>query len=168
VSPPASLDVRALRLARSRGHGRRAERVIARFSALGEHAAIWLALGGAGMALDRDRRPQWARATRSVASAYLANQVLKFVVRRPRPQLRDLPPLISTPTELSFPSAHATSSFAGALAFTRMGLPAGPLYLLAGALAVSRLYLGVHYPSDVIAGAALGTAIAAVAADRGP
>jgi membrane-associated phospholipid phosphatase len=93
----------------------------------------------------------------------MLNTVLKLAVRRPRPELPGLPPLTSTPTRLSFPSAHASTSFAGARVYARLGLPAAPLYVLAGALAASRLYLGVHYPSDLLAGAALGTTLAAVA-----
>jgi membrane-associated phospholipid phosphatase len=96
-----------------------------------------------------------------VLGTYVLNTAVKLVVRRRRPQLPGLPPLTSTPTQLSFPSAHASTSFAGALAYSRLGLPVVPLYALAKGLAVSRLYLGVHYPSDVLAGALLGTAVAA-------
>jgi decaprenylphosphoryl-5-phosphoribose phosphatase len=162
VSVIASLDVDALRLARTRGHSPRAERAIAAFSALGQHAAIWLALGAAGAALDQRRRGAWKRALGTVTVAYLANTAIKLAVRRPRPQLPGLPPLVGTPTRLSFPSAHATSSFAGALAYERLGLPRAPLYALAAGLAVSRVYLGVHYPSDVLAGAVLGTVVGSV------
>ena len=63
----------------------------------------------------------------------------------------------------SYPSAHATTSAAGASALCPL-LPALPLYVLAAAMAVSRPYLGVHYPSDSLAGAALGAAVAELAA----
>jgi len=156
-----SLDERLLRVARTWGHGPRAERVVAGFSRLGEHAGVWLAIGAAGYALDGAKRPQWRRATGTVAGVYALNTLVKLAVRRRRPELPGLPPLTSTPTRLSFPSAHATTSFAGALCYTRLGLPVAPLYMLAAGLAGSRLYLGVHYPSDVLAGALLGTAVAA-------
>jgi undecaprenyl-diphosphatase len=152
------VDVAALRLLRTAGHTPAAERAVARFSSVGEHAAIWLAIGAAGAALDAPRRDRWKRAARAVAAGYVVNTALKVVVRRRRPQLPDLPPLTGTPTGLSFPSAHATTSFAAARAYSAL-LPAGPLYALAAGLAVSRLYLGVHYPSDSLAGAALGTII---------
>jgi membrane-associated phospholipid phosphatase len=130
---------------------------VARFSRLGEHGLGWQALAAAGAALDPARRPLYLRAMRVTALAFLANQAIKFAVRRPRPRLPDLPPLSSTVTELSYPSAHAATSFAAAGA---LPLPGAVLYPLATAMALSRLYLGVHYPSDSLAGAALGGAIA--------
>jgi undecaprenyl-diphosphatase len=98
---------------------------------------------------------------RIVGASYAVNQALKFLIRRRRPELPDLPPLTPTVSRLSFPSAHATTSFAGARAFSAL-VPAAPLYAAASAFAVSRPYLGVHYPSDVLAGAVLGTSIAQV------
>ncbi|MGO9320311.1 MAG: phosphatase PAP2 family protein [Solirubrobacteraceae bacterium] len=151
-----NLDERLLRVARTCGHTPRAERAVARFSRLGEHAGVWLAIGAAGTALDAERRAEWRRATATVAGVYVLNTAIKQVVRRRRPELPGLPALTGTPTALSFPSAHASTSFAGALAYSRLGLPVVPLYALATGLALSRLYLGVHYPSDVLAGAALG------------
>jgi hypothetical protein len=154
----AKVDVRLYRLLRRHGHDAAIELPVRRFSRLGEHAAIWVALGLAGAALDPPRRGCWLRATRAVLLAYALNTLLKTVVRRRRPQLEKLPALISTPTSLSFPSAHASSSFAAARAFGRL-MPAAPLYAIATAMALSRVYLGVHYPSDIAAGALLGTLV---------
>jgi membrane-associated phospholipid phosphatase len=157
------LDRKLLVLARTRGHARALERAIGAYSRTGEHAACWIALGLAGAALtqDRNRRSAWLRGVRIVAGAYAVNYAVKLTVRRRRPELPGLEPLTPTVSRLSFPSAHATSSFAAARAYSRVA-PAGPLYAAAAALALSRPYLGVHYPSDVLAGALLGTAVAEV------
>jgi undecaprenyl-diphosphatase len=155
------LDGAVLRLARTRGHSPLAESLVAAYSRTGEHAAIWLVLGLAGAAMadgDVARRGRWLRGVRIVASAYACNQAIKFTVRRRRPELAGLPPLTPTVSRLSFPSAHATTAFAATRAFRGLVAPA-PLYGAAALLALSRPYLGVHYPSDVLAGALLGTAV---------
>ena len=90
------LDLRLYRVLREHGHDATLELPIRRFSRLGEHAGVWLALGAAGAALDTPRRAQWLRGTRSVLVAYGLNTVMKTVVRRRRPQLEQLPALIST------------------------------------------------------------------------
>jgi membrane-associated phospholipid phosphatase len=129
-----------------------ATRRVRRFSRLGEHGGVWIAGGSVAALLDASHRRRWQRATATVAASYAVSTSIKLVVRRPRPDLADLPPLMDTPTKLSFPSSHAVTSFAAARAF---GVPL--LWAVAVPMALSRLYLGVHYPSDVAAGAALGT-----------
>lgn len=130
------------------------------YSRTGEHGACWLVLGLSGAALtgEPDRRRRWLRGVRVVAGAYADNFAVKLAVRRPRPELPGLPPLSPTVSRLSFPSAHTTTSFAACRAFRGL-VPASALYCAAVAFAISRPYLGVHYPSDVLAGAVLGTAI---------
>jgi membrane-associated phospholipid phosphatase len=156
-----NLDTAVLKFARTKGHGRRVERTIAAYSRTGEHAACWIALGvvGAFAAPDAEHRRAWVRGVQAVAGAYALNFAVKLGVRRHRPELPGLPPLTPTVSRLSFPSAHATTSFAAARAYSRVA-PAWPLYGAAAVFALSRPYLGVHYPTDVAAGALLGSAIA--------
>ncbi|MFG3158315.1 phosphatase PAP2 family protein [Streptomyces sp. NPDC048232] len=126
----------------------------------GEHAALWLAAGLAGAAVDRARREAWLRGTALTAGAHVVSMALKRVVRRPRPA--HVVPLVRTAGRHSFPSSHATSAAAAAVAFGALGVPA--VRPLAAAVCASRLVVGVHYPSDVAAGAALGALTARLGA----
>ncbi|AYG80929.1 Putative decaprenylphosphoryl-5-phosphoribose phosphatase [Streptomyces hundungensis] len=123
----------------------------------GEHGALWLAAGLAGAVADRDRRGAWLRATALVAAAHLASMGVKRVVRRPRPHLPAAEPLVRTAGRHSFPSSHASSAAAAAVAYGALR-PAGAHLVgpLAAAVCVSRVVAGVHYPSDIAAGALLG------------
>jgi membrane-associated phospholipid phosphatase len=143
---------------RSLAHTPETVRWVRRYSRLGEHGAVWIACGLAGALGDGARRRHWLRATATIGATYMISTAIKLAVGRRRPAVEDLPHLMATPTGLSFPSSHAASSFAAARAFGSL-IPGAPLQLAAAAMALTRLYLGVHYPSDIAAGAALGTAI---------
>ncbi|GAA4805247.1 phosphatase PAP2 family protein [Tomitella cavernea] len=133
-------------------------------SHFGEHALGWMAVSAAGAAVDRSRRGRWLAVGAGAVGAHAASIAVKRVVRRPRPQDPMVRVGVSTPSRLSFPSSHATSSTAAALLIGRAsGVPVAAAVV--PAMALSRLLLGVHYPSDVVAGSAIG-ALAAVATDR--
>lgn len=130
-------------------------------SHFGEHALGWIGIAAAGWLVDKPRRRQWAGVAVGAVGAHAASIVIKRIVRRPRPNDPSVRVNVSTPSKLSFPSSHATSTTAAAVLLGRLtGLPL-PAVLVPPML-LSRVVLGVHYPSDVLAGSALGAASAAV------
>lgn len=152
-------DRAGMRGLRRQARSARATQVIRAYSHLGEHGAAWIVLGVGGAVVDRRHRADWLGGLAGVGAAYLVNTSLKQVARRPRPQFQDLPPLIPTPGPLSFPSSHSASSAAAVVGYGTL-LPRVPLTIAAATMAISRVYLGVHYPSDIAAGATLGTLVA--------
>jgi undecaprenyl-diphosphatase len=149
------IDLALLRLMRTEGHQPAVETIVKGYSKLGEHGMLWYALCAVGAAVDPDRRGYYGRAAAKVAESFLANQAIKLFVRRPRPDLPDLPPLIHTMSNRSYPSAHAATCGAAGVAL------ANPvIWAAAVTMALTRPYLGVHYPSDTVAGFALGVAVA--------
>jgi undecaprenyl-diphosphatase len=135
------------------------EKLMKALGKAGNNGAVWVVLCLAILAFTDSNGEAWFICALLAPIAIALNYLVKLAVKRPRPVLEGLPPLGGAPSSLSFPSAHATSSFAVATAMTRVD-PLGALaFLLAFALAFGRPYLGMHYPSDVLAGALLGAAL---------
>lgn len=151
------LDQRILVALRTRGHSRGTERAVGALGTFGEWGLGWVAIGLLGRALDRGRRPAWSAAATVGPAAVAINYSIKLAVGRERPLIEDHPRLARAPSKLSFPSAHSTSSVAAATAMGRIAPVARPgLYGLAAAICLGRPFLGMHYPSDVLAGVLLG------------
>lgn len=157
----ANLDVRALLAVQdSVGSLPGAVRAARGMSHFGEHALGWIAIGGIGALVDADRREKWASVAVGAVGAHAASIVVKRISRRRRPTHPSVRIGVSTPSKFSFPSSHATSTTAAALLIGRAtGLPVAAA--IVPSMLVSRLVLGVHYPSDVVVGSALGALSAA-------
>lgn len=130
-------------------------------SHFGEHALGWFVLAGAGYLADRrpGKREEWIGLGVSAFTAHAASVVLKRIVRRPRPHDPRVQINVATPSKLSFPSSHATSSTAALVSLAALTDRKAPL-LGVPAMALSRMVLGVHYPTDVAAGSLIGWATA--------
>jgi membrane-associated phospholipid phosphatase len=131
------------------------------------YSRLWLLIAGALAALGGRRgRKAAERGLIAIAiAAAVANGPAKLLARRRRPSSSSRPALIRIPRSTSFPSGHSAAAFAfvtGACAELPELAPA--LVPLAGAVAYSRVHTGVHYPSDVAAGAAIGVGSGALAA----
>lgn len=129
---------------------------------LGNAGLIWIAAAVICIAAKKYRKTGIGLACGLAGSGLICNLILKNLFARERPFSinETVTLLINAPQDYSFPSGHTTSSFAAAAVIMhndkRLGTAA---YILASLIAFSRLYLYVHYPSDVLAGVLLGTAI---------
>ncbi len=150
------LDLKLLRLMRTRGHSPGIESAAKALGKAANNGVVWVVLGLALALIDPDRRESWLICALLGPVAIVLNYGIKLAVRRPRPVLEGLPPLGGAPSSLSFPSAHALSSFAVATAMFRVDPATAGALLVALAISLGRPYLGMHYPSDVLAGAVLG------------
>jgi len=119
---------------------------------------VWLALGLAVAIYRRSAQP-FVLVLLADAAAFGLAEAVKGIVGERRPHGYD--PLVPLPHSSSFPSGHAAMSFACATVLSALVPGGAPAFVaLAAAIAYSRLYLGVHWPGDVVAGAALGVATA--------
>lgn len=133
-------------------------------SHMGEHALGWMGIAAAGALVNRNsprRARQWGAVGVSAFASHAASVVIKRIVRRERPAYDYVRVGVGTPSKLSFPSSHSTSTTAFLVALARLTGSPAPL-LGVPVMMASRMVLGVHYPSDTALGAALGAATAEV------
>ena len=135
------------------------------FSRLGDMGLFWIAAGLLLLVFRRTRRGGAGMLGALAVEFTVCDLVLKKIFLRTRPYLvlTQLQLLVPPETSASFPSGHSASSFVCAYMLTRAFGKKGALaYIPACIIALSRIYVSVHYPSDVLCGAALGTAVGAV------
>lgn len=131
------------------------------YTHLGDSGLMWIALSVLLLCFPKTRKAGAAGLMALLLSLMFTNGILKHLVERPRPWLtvEGLTPLIAEHDPNSFPSGHTSASFAAASAWCRtlprrwMGVTA---VVLAALMGFSRLYVGVHFPSDVLAGVLVG------------
>lgn len=134
---------------------------------LGSLGLLWILWALLLLVRRRTRRIGFIMLIAIAIDTALTNGIIKNLAARPRPfaQFADIIPLIGRPSDFSFPSGHAACSFAAA--FTLWKLSSRPMgivaLLMASLIALSRLYLGVHYPSDILGGLLTGYVASAMA-----
>ncbi len=127
---------------------------------LGTLGAIWLVIGIAFLFYKKTREMGVVVILAIVLSGVINSLVLKNIFARPRPftEVAWVNAIIAEPSDYSFPSGHTFASFAAAYVILKYNKKyGGAAYIVAILIAFSRVYLGVHYPTDIIAGAILGT-----------
>lgn len=133
--------------------------VMPKISALGNGGVIWIVTTIILLAIPKYRKGGIALAAGLIAGLIIGNLTLKPLIARVRPfdLIEGIELLIAAPKDFSFPSGHTLSSVIGATILTmtdkRFGYVAIPLAVL---IAFSRLYLYVHFPSDILGGIVLG------------
>ena len=164
IAPPAraGIDRRLFTLINDLPHSPTSDRYVSVISDLGEGLG-WVA-GGVALAMlggSKGRRAGVATAVASLAATYVVQTRVKPLFRRVRPFVnRDARVVGTRPADHSFPSGHTASSFAAATALAFYYPRAAPLaYTLATGVAVSRVHLGVHFPSDTAVGGVIGIGI---------
>lgn len=153
-----SLDVRIFRAAYTLRRGPLTP-VLRIFTLLGTAGALWGAIAAVAFVLGGFRIPDLLVPWAAVAGSWILAEASKYLFDRARPHDSDLgiAPLVKTPSSSSFPSGHSATAAAGAVSLSVVYPYLTPVFALCGlAVMSSRIYLGVHYPSDVLAGAGIG------------
>lgn len=132
---------------------------------LGDAGLIWIALGLVLAIIPKTRKCGVQMLISMAVTFVLGNLILKNIVARPRPFHVDssVTLLIPEPSEYSFPSGHTMNSFTSAtMLFLHYRKPGIAAFILAALIAFSRMYLFVHYPTDILGGIVLGVVDALV------
>lgn len=131
---------------------------------LGDGGIFWIIMAALLMCIPKTRKTGLVCAVSMIIGLIATNLILKNLVGRVRPYelIEGLTILIKTPHDWSFPSGHTTNAFAAAwVMFTRLPKKYGvPALILAILIALSRMYVGVHYPTDVLGGVIVGCSAA--------
>lgn len=156
------LDQNLFHFVNSLPHSAILDSIAMQLSGIGQWGAVWFLITIV-LFLREETRDHWFFLPSVLAAAFslfIAEIAMKQLVARPRPFVDMSVQLVAEASNYSFPSTHATLAFAFAyvLSHTESRLCVW-FYLLAGAIALSRVYLGVHYPSDIVGGAFLGIII---------
>lgn len=139
--------------------------VMRAFTVVGTAGALWGFLAAAAFLFTGLRPSHLLIPWTAVAASWTVAEGAKYLFNRARPFIWDteIAPLIKTPSSSSFPSGHSATAAAGALSLSVLYPPFAPAFVVAGFLVVlSRVYLGVHFPVDVLAGVVIGTATSGV------
>lgn len=152
-------DVGIIELIQNNLHSPIINKVMIFITGLGDSGAIWILIGLAFLINKEYRKIGFMILVALALGSILGEGIIKNIIQRDRPfiSMEGIDMLIKAPTSYSFPSGHTTSSFAAAgvilINFKNKSIYA---FILAGLIAFSRIYLGVHFPTDIIAGIVLG------------
>jgi undecaprenyl-diphosphatase len=139
--------------------------VMRAFTVAGTAGALWGFLAAAAFLLTGLEPSRLLIPWTAIAASWTVAEGAKYLFNRTRPFLWDteIAPLIKTPSSSSFPSGHSATAAAGAITLSVLYPAIAPVLVPAALLVVlSRIYLGVHFPFDVLAGAVIGTATSVV------
>lgn len=132
------------------------------FTHAGDNGYIWIGIAIILLCIPKTRKIGIYLAVTLIVEAVLNEMVIKEIIQRERPFLQrtGIDTIINQPSSYSFPSGHTASSFAAATAIYQYNKKWGiASYVLASVIAFSRLYFFVHFPTDILAGAALGIGV---------
>ena len=154
-----SIDIATMEFVQNNLHNPIMDKVMIFITSLGDAGFIWILIALGLLINKKYRKVGITLLVALVLGVILGNGILKNIIERSRPfiNMEGINLLIKAPTSYSFPSGHTTSSFAAALVLS-MNFKNKTVYIfiLAALIAFSRVYLGVHFPTDIIAGIILG------------